>query len=66
MPTILLIDDSRFLRIANEHILAKAGYQVVSAGDGEQALLIAADILPDAILLDMMLPRWAAPRCSNV
>jgi CheY-like chemotaxis protein len=56
-----LIEDSRFLRIANERILAKAGYHVVGAGDGEEALRIAADILPETILLDMMLPKMGGP-----
>lgn len=55
--TILLVEDSRFLRIANERALAKAGYNVVSAADGEQALLIARERTPNLILLDMMLPK---------
>ena len=39
MHTILVIEDSKFLRIANERILSKAGYHVVGAGDGEEAAL---------------------------
>ncbi len=55
--TILLVEDSRFLRVANERALAKAGYNVVSAADGEEALLIARERTPNLILLDMMLPK---------
>jgi CheY-like chemotaxis protein len=54
---VLLVEDSKFLRIANERTLSKAGYQVCTAGDGEEALKVANDKLPDIILLDMMLPR---------
>jgi CheY-like chemotaxis protein len=63
MPTILVVEDSRFLRIADERILVKAGYRVIVAGDGEEALRVAAENLPDAILLDMMLPKMAP--CSS-
>ena len=54
---VLLVDDSRFLRMANECALCKAGYQVSTAADGEEALRVANDKLPDIILLDMMLPK---------
>jgi CheY-like chemotaxis protein len=57
MTTILLIEDSRFLRLANERILSKAGYRVISAADGEDALLQVQRVRPDLILLDMLLPR---------
>jgi len=54
---VLLVDDSKFLRMANERALSRAGYQVSTAGDGEEALRVANDTLPDIILLDMMLPK---------
>jgi|SRR5882724_3069064 len=55
--TVLLVEDSKFLRIANQHILAKAGYNVVGGGDGHEALQLAGQCHPDIILLDMMLPK---------
>jgi CheY-like chemotaxis protein len=54
---ILLIEDSKFLRIANERALVKAGYTVIHAGDGEEGLRVARKDIPDLILLDMMLPK---------
>jgi|HubBroStandDraft_6_1064221.scaffolds.fasta_scaffold645126_1 CheY-like chemotaxis protein len=54
--TILVIEDSRFLRLALERILVKAGYHVIAVGDGQEGLLRAQDNRPDLILLDMMLP----------
>ena len=54
--TILLIEDSRLLRLAVTRILVKAGYHVISVGDGREGLQRAQDLCPDMILLDMMLP----------
>lgn len=58
---ILLVDDSRLQRYANEQALAHAGYNVTTAGDGDEGLRIARQILPDLILLDMMLPKMSGP-----
>jgi DNA-binding response OmpR family regulator len=55
--TVLLIDDSRFLRKANELTIANAGYCVLVAGDGEEGLRIAREKVPDVIVLDLMLPK---------
>ena len=57
MKSILLVEDSRFLRLANEKALVRAGYSVVTASDGEDALRIAYVRPPDLILLDMLLPK---------
>jgi CheY-like chemotaxis protein len=56
-PKVLLVDDSKFLRMATERTLSKAGFEVITAADGEEALQTANDELPDIILLDMMLPK---------
>ena len=57
MTTILLIDDSRFQRTVNESTLKKAGYTVLTAVDGEEALRAVRSRHPDLILLDMLLPK---------
>lgn len=57
MTKILLVDDSKFLRLATERALARAGYEVSTAMDGEHALKIAREQKPDVILLDMLLPK---------
>jgi CheY-like chemotaxis protein len=57
LKLILLVDDSRFVRMATEKALSRAGYSVVTASDGEEALRIASSRIPDLILLDMLLPR---------
>ena len=58
---VLLVEDSKFLRMATERALTNAGYLVSTASDGEEALRVANDQLPDIILLDMMLPKISGP-----
>lgn len=58
---ILLVEDSKFLRMSTERTLTKAGYEVVCAGDGEEALRLARELLPALVLLDMMLPKISGP-----
>ena len=57
MKKILLVDDSKLLRTANARILAKAGYEVLTAADGEEGLKIVQSQVPDLLVLDMMLPK---------
>ena len=61
MTKILLVEDSKFLRLATERALARAGYEMSSAVDGEEALRVAREKLPDLILLDMLLPKMSGP-----
>lgn len=58
---ILLVEDSKFLRIATERALARAGYEVSTAVDGPNALEAAQRDKPNLILLDMLLPKMAGP-----
>ncbi len=59
LASILLVEDSRFLRVASERALTKAGFTVITTSDGEEALRVAIDKIPDLILLDMLLPKLA-------
>ncbi len=58
---ILIVEDSRFLRLANERALTKAGHNVISASDGEEGLRRAVERQPDLIILDMLLPKMSGP-----
>jgi CheY-like chemotaxis protein len=58
---ILLVEDSKPVRRENEGVLVKAGYEVISAEDGESALQMASQQKPDLILLDMILPKISGP-----
>lgn len=54
---ILLVEDNKIQKLANERILHKAGYTVFTAMDGEDAIRVAWEKAPDLILLDMLLPK---------
>ncbi len=58
---VLLVEDSKFLRVAVERALTKEGYEVVCAGDGEEALRLAREQMPALVLLDIMLPKVSGP-----
>ena len=58
---ILLVEDSKAILHENEGALHRAGYEVVSAEDGETALEMAHEVNPDLILLDMILPKMTGP-----
>ncbi len=53
---VLLVEDSDAIRDAFTILLEDAGYTVLGAGTGEDALRLAADRVPDLMLLDMGLP----------
>ncbi|MCL5292452.1 MAG: response regulator [Actinobacteria bacterium] len=53
---ILLADDSQQEMVALRNILEVAGYRVVTANNGSEALRLAATHLPDLIILDVTMP----------
>ncbi len=53
---ILAVDDSRFLLKALTFVLEKAGYEVHTASDGEEALQKAREERPALIFLDAIMP----------
>ncbi len=61
MTTILLVEDSRVLRVATGRLLLKEGYNVIPACDGDEALIIARDQHPDLVILDLLLPKRSGP-----
>jgi two-component system phosphate regulon response regulator PhoB len=54
---ILIVEDDEFLRKACCDTLRRDGYKVVAAHDGEEALRKVEADLPDAVLLDWLLPK---------
>jgi two-component system cell cycle response regulator DivK len=56
MPKILLVEDNEMNRDMLTRRLQRRGYQIVSAGDGEQGLSLARAAAPDLILMDITLP----------
>ncbi len=58
---ILVIEDSRFLRLAIDRILSRSGHQITGIADGREGVPAARSESPDVILLDMMLPGLDGP-----
>jgi two-component system alkaline phosphatase synthesis response regulator PhoP len=56
MPLILVVDDDELLVQLVEHQLRHRGFEVITAGDGDEALVLAEDKRPDLIVLDCMMP----------
>ncbi|MCZ6842140.1 MAG: response regulator [SAR324 cluster bacterium] len=56
-PCILVVDDQPANRDIFQTRLTVSGYQVILAGDGEEALRVAREQLPDLVLLDVMMPK---------
>ena len=64
---ILIVDDTP----TNVDILAKRlsahGYEILTAGDGEEGLAVAREQQPDLILLDIMMPKMGGIEvCQHV
>ena len=56
-PRILIVDDEPDLLTVLRFGLEAAGFEVLQASDGEQALALARQHMPDLMILDLMLPR---------
>jgi DNA-binding response OmpR family regulator/anti-sigma regulatory factor (Ser/Thr protein kinase) len=56
LPKILIIDDDRNIRETLESLLAAEDLEIFSADDGRTGIEMAQELLPDAILLDIMMP----------
>jgi OmpR family response regulator RpaB len=54
---ILVVDDEASIRRILETRLSMIGYEVVTAGDGEEAIAMFRDEIPDLVVLDVMMPK---------
>jgi signal transduction histidine kinase len=57
MGRVLVVDDEEKNRLLLRDLLEVQGYEVSEAEDGEQALQKAAEVRPDLVLLDLMMPK---------
>ena len=57
LTTVLIVEDEENLLEALKYSFERAGYNVLSASDGEAAVTVARRLKPDLVLLDVMLPR---------
>jgi CheY-like chemotaxis protein len=54
---IVLAEDDRFLRRACETKLRQCGFEVHTAVDGDEAVTVTKEVVPDLLLLDLLMPK---------
>jgi DNA-binding response OmpR family regulator len=57
MQKILVVEDDKYLSGAYKVKLLKMGFDVRTAADGEEALTVLTEFVPDLILLDLVMPK---------
>ncbi len=67
LKRVLVVDDSRSQRVTLKALLKSAGYDVLTAEDGEQALAIIGDNPPSFIISDWIMPGISGPElCRQI
>ncbi|WP_192034555.1 response regulator [Halomonas sp. YLGW01] len=56
MAKVLVVDDEPNIVLSLEFLMQQAGFEVMTAADGESALVRVAEAPPDLVLLDISLP----------
>jgi DNA-binding response OmpR family regulator len=56
-PLVLVADDDRDIRQLVAFRLERADYEVLEATDGEEAVRLVTELLPDLAVLDLMMPK---------
>src|SRR5213596_70617 len=57
MPTVVIAEDSPTLRRIVSSVLTREGFEVVQAEDGVEAVQAVLRTMPDAVVLDVQMPR---------
>lgn len=55
-PRVLIVDDSKFMRMLLGDILSRHGFEVLEAESGEEALQVYLREHPDLVTLDILMP----------
>jgi two-component system, OmpR family, alkaline phosphatase synthesis response regulator PhoP len=64
---ILIADDEPNIVAALEYLLQQGGYEVLIARNGDEALGLLEERVPDLVLLDVMMPRKSGYEiCSRI
>lgn len=56
MATVLVVDDSAFMRMRCVATVKELGHETVEAGDGSEAIEIYKKVKPQAVLMDITMP----------
>lgn len=64
-PVVMVVDDSITVRKVAARFLERHGFRPVLARDGREALELMVDMVPDAILMDVEMPRMDGFDCAR-
>lgn len=56
-PKILIVDDEAYMQCLIQHHLTRAGFEVLKASTGKEAIQMAEENIPDLVIMDYMLPQ---------
>jgi len=66
MKVLIADDELRLRKVVSLH-LKKSGFEVIEAGNGQQAVNLAKEIKPDIIVLDVMMPeKTGLEACAEI
>lgn len=54
---VLIVDDEPNIVLSLEFLMKKEGYEVLSVSNGDEAMQVITERIPDLIILDVMMPR---------
>jgi len=57
MKKILIVEDEAQIRREYVQAIIQAGFETLEAADGQEAVTMAVECMPDAIVLDLILPK---------
>ncbi len=57
MSKIMIVDDAQFIRMRVNKFLTRLGHNVIEAANGEEAVQTYRRTQPDAVLMDITMPR---------
>lgn len=63
---ILIVDDEEHILLLLENRLSKAGYSVIKANNGKDAVLMAKKELPALIIMDIFMPEIDGPKAVSI
>lgn len=56
-PIALVVDDDPMMRLVAGETLARDGFEIVEATDGDEGLARSSKVRPDLVLLDVVMPK---------
>jgi two-component system chemotaxis response regulator CheY len=57
MATVMVVDDCMFIRNRLSKLLARHGYEIIAAANGEEAVVTYRKAHPDVVLMDITMPQ---------